>query len=317
MSANYLFAPHEAYDMILFLNAVSDNSFYNQHYLDVRQSWEPRLGDQGLKLINEVCSKMSMSYLCTYLSAYGVKTLDDIITVLQNYSIHAKDDHLIADHWQLLSDCFQILKEAGLPIAWNQRVKPYLQDIAEQYEMIMEKVYPLHKLERTLTIFLAAEHPICSTVYFAAYIKPIAFQLPNGAMVMHAGPHGYMHLPKHVFRLCLHESLHGFPGSGQALKQQDELLKSNKQFKQQYDELIVNYHSGPEEYIVVGAEAYLSEKLMLRTQEDCISYLKSQNGGMPLSLAIYERLRETNPENGYNWCGYGKWLEKELLTLKM
>jgi hypothetical protein len=314
---DWLFAPHEAFDMVLFINAISDNPFYNQHYLDVKQNWEPKLGKQGLKLVNEVCSKISMSKLCSEISTFEVRTLDDIIVVLHNFSKQSHEKNLISENLKLLNDCFQMLKQAGLQIAWNQRVKPYLLDIAEQYQMVMSTAYPLNKMKETVASFLGDKQPLCSTVYFTTYIKPIAFQLPNGAMVMHAGPHGYMQLPKHLARLCLHESIHGFTGSMQSQQQQDELRKSNVKFDKQYQELITKYHCGPEEYFVIGAEAYLSEKLMLRTHEDCIGYLNSQNGGMPLSLVIYERLRETNPDSKTEWDGYGKWLENELLTLKL
>lgn len=317
MTVNWLFAPHEAFDMVLFLNAILDNAFYSQHYFDVRQNWESKLGVQGLKLVNDVCNKISMSNLCANLSQFEVRTLDEIIQVLQDFPKHKNWENVIEDNLNLLSDCFYMLKQAGLQTAWNQRAKPYLLDTAEQYQMVMDSVYPLNKMEEVLSSFLAAKQPLCSTVYFATYIKPIAFQLPNGAMVMHAGPHGYMQLPKQLAQLCLHESLHGFPGSRQAQLLQNDLKKSNVEFDKQYQELLSKYHSGPEEYFVVGAEAYLSEKLMLRNHEESIRYLKSQNGGMPLSMAIYERLRETNPDSKTGWHGYGKWLENVLFTLKL
>lgn len=102
----------------------------------------------------------------------------------------------------------------------------------------------------------------------------LAFKLTKGSMVMHAGPQGYMQLPRHLAQLCLHESLHGFSGSEETQLRQDELRKENTTFNTAYNTLITTYHCGPEEYFVVGAEAYLSEKLMLITHEGCIDYLK-------------------------------------------
>jgi len=316
LPGNWSFAPHEAFDMILFINAISDNPFYNEHYLDVRQNWLPKLG-QDFKILNEICEKISMSNLCSILSMYDVKTIDDITIVLQDYAKHENGASVISDNLEILSEGFRILKQAEVQVTWNQRVKPYLSNISEQYQMVMGSVFPLEQIDATISSFLAAEQPLCSTVYFATYIKPIAFKLTKGAMVMHAGPHGYMQLPRRLAQLCLHESLHGFSGSSQAQLRQDELRKSNERFNTEYNTLITTYHSGPEEYFVVGAEAYLSEKLMLRTRDDCIEYLKNQNGGMRLSFAIYERLKETNPENNDAWEGYGKWLEAELLSLKI
>jgi hypothetical protein len=59
---------------------------------------------------------------------------------------------------------------------------------------------------------------------------------------------------------------------------------------------------------VVGAEAYLTEILNLRSHEECKEYLKNQNNGMQFSLEIYKKLRKEKPEQQLNWKGYGNWL---------
>lgn len=94
---------------------------------------------------------------------------------------------------------------------------------------------------------------------------------------------------------------------------EQEKLRSNPAFDQQYRDLIERWKSGPEEYLVTGAEAYLTEVLDLRTHEECVSYLQQQqNGGMPLSLAVYRRLRENRPDRDPAWAGFGPWATEEL-----
>jgi hypothetical protein len=314
--ASWHFEPNEAFDLILFLNAVSNDPFYNQYYSDVKEKWVAKLGESGASLIHEVRSIISMSKLCSELSRLKIKTLDDIIRFFEDAtSVHKSNLHTLLPHREVFFQCFQLLKVIELDKTWESKVKPYLQDLAQQYHYVMTNAYPLDEMEKEVHMFLGTPQLICSTVFFATYIKPIAFQLPNGAMVMHPGPHGYMQLPKQLAKLCLHESLHGFPDSALAQERQDELKRSNVEFEKEYQELITKYRSGPEEYFVVGAEAYLSEKLNLRTYEECIVYLCSQNGEMPLSLAIYERLRNTSPEQESNWRGYGQLLHGQLMNL--
>lgn len=314
--ASWNFEPNEAFDMILFLNSVSNDPFYNQHYSDVREKWVAKLGESGAALINEVRSVISMSKLCSELSRLEIKTLDDIIHFFKDAtSVQKSSLHTLLPHREVFLQCFQLLKVVELDKTWESRVKPYLQDLTQQYHNVMTKVYPLDEMEKEVITFLGAPQPICSKVFFATYIKPIAFQMPNGAMVMHPEPHGCIKLPKDLAQLCLHESLHGFPNSVLAQERQDELRRLNIEFAKQYQELITKYHSSSEEYFVVGAEAYLSLKLNIRTHEECTEYLCSQNGGMPLSLAIYERLRKTAPEQEAKWRGYGQWLHDQLMNL--
>lgn len=302
--------------MILVLNALSDDPFYNQHYLDVREKWAAKLGENGASLIPQVRSVISMSKLCSELSRTEVMTLDDLIRFFEDATnLYGSNLQILLPHREVFYECFKMLKNLGLDQTWGGRVKPYLEDLAKQYRHVMTKSYPLEEMRRKINLFLGAPQPICSRVFLAAYIKPIAFQLPNGGMVMHPGPHGYMHLPKQLACLCLHESLHGFPDSALAQERQDERRKTNNEFEKQYQELIAKYNSGPEEYFVVGAEAYLSYQLKIRSHEDCVEYLKTQNNGMPLSFAIYEELRNTNPDQDTSWVGYGLWLHKQLLRL--
>lgn len=63
--------------------------------------------------------------------------------------------------------------------------------------------------------------------------------------------------------------------------------------ERRYRDLLNRWNSGPEEYMVTGAEAYLSERLGLRSFEQRIDHPDRQRGGMPLSKVLFLRLMDT------------------------
>jgi hypothetical protein len=112
--------------------------------------------------------------------------------------------------------------------------------------------------------------------------------------------------------VALHESLHGFPHSADAIALQDALIAKNPALTREYAALRNQWHEGPEEYFVVAAEAYLSEALGIRTSIDSEAYIRNQNGGMTLSMTIYKVLRTQKPDTKAQWTGYGDWLVKAM-----
>lgn len=167
--------------------------------------------------------------------------------------------------------------------------------------------YPPDPIRERLRRFLGREQaPPEGAIFLAAYVKPIAFGLPAGALVAHPET---LPAPAQVARLYIHEALHGFPGSPAALAEQDQ-LGGDQRFAGQYRALLERWHSGPEEYLVSGAEAYLTEQLGLRSREECLACLRRQNGGMPLAIAVYLRLRGV--DSGACWPGFGPWVAGEL-----
>lgn len=316
--------PNEAFDMVLFLNAISNNDFYSRHYQGVREHYSPRLGDVGLKLIDQVVTFFSISGLCKLLSYFSVESLDDVIKSLQDFNqlinnIDIKEEYIkqlaanVSEKRELLLDCFGHIKESDIDENWRRNIKPSIQNVADQLNGAMSSLIPYHNLRTTLSTFLGTDLPSKSyQVYLATYIKPIAFQLSKQGMVTHQGPPGYMPLPKQIACICIHETIHGFPGSEIAQIEQEKLRLKSNTFNQSYLDIINNWHSGPEEFFVVGAEAYLTQALNLRTNDECIEYLNTQNNGMRFSMEIYKKLRKEKPEQNSNWMGFGEWVSKAL-----
>jgi len=253
--------PNEAFDMLLFLNAVSQNDFYRKHYQGVREHYKPIIGENGINLVDQVLNSLSMSALCKLFSYVEVSSLNDIIQRLQNIEdtyknlkqnledYNLEDEYLkqtlanLANNKELFLDCFECMKDAGIDGNWRSNIQPNIQNVAGQLEQTMSALYSYSQITSKLSAFLGCNllnQPY--RVYLTTYVKPISFQLSQQAMVTHQGPPGYMPLPKN------------------------------------------NWQSGPEEFFVVGAEAYLSEVLKIRSYDECLHYIHNQNNGMSFSL---------------------------------
>nr|WP_144923964.1 hypothetical protein [Paenibacillus bovis] len=331
LSKEWTIQPNEAFDMLLFLNAVSQNDFYRKHYQGVREHYKPIIGEKGINLVDQVLNCLSMSALCKLFSYVEVSSLKDIIQRLRNFedtyktikqnleANNLEGEYLeqtlenLANNKELFLDCFECMKEAGIDGNWRSNIQPYIQNVAGQLEQTMSVLYPYSQISSKLSTFLSCDLPIQPyRVYLATYIKPISFQLSQQAMVTHQGPPGYMPIPKSIACLCIHETIHGFPGSEFAQMEQKKLRLKSKAFNHQYTNLINNWQSGPEEFFVVGAEAYLSEVLKILSYDECLHYIHNQNNGMSFSLEIYKKLREEKPDKKTDWLGYGNWLIKSM-----
>ncbi len=323
---DWIFRLSEAFDAIVFGNAISADSHYARHYPGLRDAWRTRLGDDGLDRIEVARGLVSASTLAHLLAYLNVATLDDVIAPFADFpasgariatALHrdrsaGERPHLhqalnqFAARPALFRAAFERLRAAGFARHWWATVRPGLADAAIRLSQDMA-AYPLDPIRERLRWFLGNDQaPPTGAIFLAAYVKPIAFTLPAGALVAHPET---LPSPAQVARLSIHESLHGFPGSLAALAAQDK-LRSDPRFARQYRELLERWHSGPEEFLVSGAEAYLTERLGLRSHEECLAYLRRQNGGMPLAITVYLRLREADPEAG--WSGFGPWVAEEL-----
>jgi hypothetical protein len=331
LTKDWAIQPNEAFDMILLLNAVSQNDFYRRHYQGVREHYVTKLGERGMNLVDQAVNCLSMSALCKLLSYLKVNTINDIIHCLRNFEYtyttiklnldanNLEDGHMkqsldnLAINKGLFLECFDSIQQAKIDENWRNNIQPHIHNVAGQLSKTISVLYPYHQIRSMLSSFLGyhlSSRPY--QVYLATYIKPIAFQLSKQAMVTHQGPPGYMPLPKEIACLCIHETIHRFPGSELAQIEQEKLRMKNETFNRKFLELINHWQSGPEEFFVVGAEAYLTETLKIRTHEECLQYLKNQNNGMPFSLEIYKKLREERPDHRIDWLGYGDWLTNTM-----
>lgn len=325
---DWSFKPSEAFDAIVFTNATSTVDYYASHYPGLREQWAPRLGAHVLEAIaNRKCSASTLSMLLHYV---GVTTLDDVIRSFDDFpSTRSRIEQAIRDdpttaEWLkneffrqlkiLRDECdttrevFVSIKKAGFSEHWQVDILPQLQLAAEEASVRMG-AFPLEPVAERIARFIGQERaPAGTAIYLTEYARPIAFRLPGGGMV--AGP-GALPNPQWLVQLCVHETIHGFPGATEAIAEQQK-LRADPKFDSQYVEFIEKYRSGPEEFFVIGAEAYLAVELGLTTHEKCIEYLDRKVGGVDFVKLLYLRLRECKPDYLPDWQGYGPWVTEEL-----
>ncbi len=306
------FTPSEAIDAMVLCNAVSRHEHYASRYPGLREAWAERLGADALRIIDEGMG-LSMSGLAYVMSMLGAETLDAVVDALAQWD--TLRPRLQADVGLRVRDAatvFGRLREAGFTEHWRGDVLPELEAGAASLRG-RAGAQPLRDVHRALCAFLGADRaPAGTHVRLAWYIRPIAFQLPGGGMATHPQD---VPSASRLGQLCVHESLHGFPGADAALAAQEHLMAREPEFSRHHTEFVQRWRSGPEEHLVTGAEAYLTERLALRTREECVAYLTLQNGGMPFAWAVYERLRDAvgQMESGRSgWPGFGAWAARQM-----
>ena len=145
--------------------------------------------------------------------------------------------------------------------------------------------------------------------------EPIGFNafISNIPGLGHVAAHAWTLAKARRFTaVALHESLHKFPRSADAIALHDALIAKSPALTREYTALKKQWHEGPEEYSVVAGEAYLSETLGIRSHSEAESYIKSQNGGMTFSMTIFTILESRKPDTRAQWTGYGDWLVTEM-----
>jgi len=314
--------PNEALDLTFFVNAISPDEFYNAHYQDVQIRWLQILSESEYSRITKITQILPVSALATVFSTFNVNTLEDIIEFLthmdESYQANVRGTDysriegwfkILCNHRDDVVDSFHIIQQHNIHLRWRESIQPQIKMVTEQYTHILSELYSLQSFQLLISKFLGEpEVESDYSIYMCTYIKPIAVQLSQNAMAVHQGPPGYMPLLSNLLSVIVHESLHGFKGTDEAQREQNIYLEKYPPLMKKYEEMITTWKSGPEEFFVIAAETYITEKLGIRSYAQCINYLRSQNGGMPFSEAIYIKLRNEKPETKPEWNGYGDWL---------
>jgi len=341
--------PCEAFDALMLVNAISQDSLYSPHYPGLRSKWASRLGSAGIANADAIFHSASMSGSVRLLYALRPERLDDLVAAFSQYdeararmeqSLSAKgggneferqDLEGLGQHRQQFLEYLTALQRAGYPQDWEKVCKPVIERQAADLRASLAEL-PDADTARTLTRFLGCPRTPTLGIILLYYASPISFQLPGGFMASAAGePAGFNafisnfpglgHLASRTWTLekarrfaavALHESLHMFPRSADVVAMQDALIAKSPALTREYMALRRQWHEGPEEYAVVAAEAYLSETLGIRSHNEAATYVKNQNGGMTLSRTLLTILESQKPDTHVEWTGYGDWLVKAM-----
>lgn len=337
--------PSEAFDALMLVNAISQDKLYSQRYPGLRPIWAKRLGSAGIANADALFETVSMSGAVRLLYALRPERLSDLVTAFSQYDetrarivqslstagganeYERQDLQGLSQHRQQFLEYFMALQQAGYAQDWEKVCKPVVEKQATELKAGLAEL-PDADTARTLSRFLGCPRAPTRGIILLYYAKPISFQLPGGVMASETGePTGLDALLSNIpglgqaalrastlkkarifANVALHESLHNFPRSADAIALQDALIAKSPALTREYATLKTQWHEGPEEYFVVAGEAYLSETLGIRSHNEAETYIKNQNGGMTFSMTIFRILDAQRPDSTPRWPGYGAWL---------
>ncbi|MBU2447106.1 MAG: hypothetical protein KJ666_16255 [Bacteroidetes bacterium] len=297
------------YDALCFIDAVSDNEWYNKFYPREKLIWQNRLGKDVVDTMNAIVDSNVVNFKFCYVFTFvEANSIDDIITFLKNEDLLKKTvsekSLAINDmrHIATMKDVDRILlvkdklifvlnkmKEKGWEEDWKFLSFRMQKDIALKQKELKKYSPEILKKEVDKFIGIPPKEDSSSTVYYIYYAYPNGFKLPYNMMGSWSIEETDYFVLGHI-----HELLHSFSiFKPDYIKLHDNLVNKSKKLFEQEDILLHQMYSSKDEFYIVAAECYISVKLGLRTDQGAIEYLKSTNGGsMKYSLLLYNYLKK-------------------------
>ncbi len=305
------------YDAFCFINALSKDEFHNRMYPRDYTLWRGRLGDAIDDSIYAIANMTgSIGYKASHLFTYlPILSLNDLIDALQDtaklreriqsalranqdqrYQASINDLNLLLPHSGKLRSIFRRMREEGWEEDWQAITKRLSVDVSRKASELTK--YSPAFLKAQVTQFLGVNAQLkdsSSTVYYLYYAYPNSFKLPYNMMAT-----WNIEEPKYFFSVYLHEMLHSFSiYQPELIALHNNLVRNSPGLAAQREILTKQLYESDDEFYVLAAEAFLSVKLGIRTDQEAIHYLKSSDGGTVVySLLIYDSLRTSfNNEN--------------------
>lgn len=313
--SGWIVRPSFKYDLFGFLSAISYDKFYNRFYPDESKEWQEALGDLipgGERLIGGI----SMSNLGHLFSFVQAETIDEILSHLEDMSTLEREvkarggrDNLVryllsdAASRKELIDVIKALKEKGYPEYWQTEIKPIVEEECEELEAKLS-AYSVESIITDVDAFLGPDYRSDAfeiTIYLSYFSLPISYALPGNQSVHSFSKTEPIDAEGFVSTL-IHELLHKLEPSDELKAYYKDLLSKDTFFAEKHDYLINVMKSGDNEDYVIGAEAYLTEKLGVASRENFYdSIQRSHSGSTVIAPVIYSQLIEQGGSSGdYN-----------------
>jgi hypothetical protein len=191
-------APSFAFDLLCFLNTLSGDPFYTQHYPADFAAFEPRLTPEARrslaslkKTIKDDGHGIISAFLCSVFSAIPVETLDDLVAGVRHpASIKAALEptpYYSKEGWQRflavrpdLERIFQFLRDVEFERYWRASVLPRIQSRIREIEPGLSAYNVIAEDEAVLGSALPSNQ---ITVYVLAYTHPHGIRLTGTRFV--------------------------------------------------------------------------------------------------------------------------------------
>ena len=314
---NWLLQTSLKYDALYFLSAVSHDEFYNRNYFRERATWQERLGPTTMCTIDTISDSIAgvrLTWTFTYIPANSLNELIDWLSDTTKFRNQVRKgmsacndmrveatnqdiDRIIRMRSQFIT-VFTKMRKLNWEDDWRLLQRKMLFDI-NMVDSIFQTHTPVQITSIAAAFLGLPQQPSDSSnvVYYLYYCCPNGFKLPyNMFGTWHIG------YPQWFFSVHLHEYLHLY--SIYQSEQQtihESLLRQSPSFADDRKILVEKCNESDDEFYVAAADAYLSVKLGIRTEEEAEQYLTTQNGGsMRFSRILYNNLKESyRPGIGY------------------
>jgi hypothetical protein len=309
-STNWQVEPSFKFDVLCLLNTLTADPYYLRYYQSDYKKMEPKLTKDVRialsslkKKIRDENQNIISAFLCLYFSATDDRTLDDMLTTIDNSEAMLKNLRLSPYYndisWQLyesvrveLRTIFLFLKEMQFETYWRENILPKIIQKIEQIEKSLPQYNVIAEVETKLGFRLESNR---ITVYMLYFSQPHGIKITGTRFLTDiAWPFEI------VLRNAVHEMMHppyDLPNDKELrnafdlLKEDeflmDKILNHNPSFGYNSFEGFI------EEDCVQALEQIINEKMKIEVEAH--KRWKVADDGMHVfAIALYKLMKDNN-----------------------
>jgi len=300
--------PCMVFDVICFINYDIERSVYMRL---CQKAFKEKIDKLTSEKLNN--GYLTMSDLCGRLASYAKNgkvenyTLDDLANffkksdiyeaLLEGYIWRSSDKYSPEEWIEKYLYYIDVLKEIKFDKLWESDLLPVIQEsINKRQEMFKNDDFngvfkDIQKLKRC--------EPIENVkIFISGTSCPTAFRLYDNCFLDHFGYNSTTR--DEIISNIYHELMHGFTND-ELNNLYFEYINSIDYLKKQWDILVFEFGSGPEEEFTCAAEYYLRMKNNGENKIELLKEARSKcNGCMPTSVFLFDLLsKEAETPDGY------------------
>ncbi len=182
-----------------------------------------------------------------------------------------------------LRRALRAIDSAGFPEAWRSEVLPGLREEIARLEPALGRLRAGDA--RDAVAALLGRRPPLGPIHVVHFGRPYARTLVGGGALVPPGLE-----PESLWPTRIHEWLHAFDPSAEALALYEALGKRDDWVGARRRAILADHHSSNEEEMVLGAELALSVRLGLSTRPQAFRRAAVAYGGAPVAAFLLDRL---------------------------
>jgi len=306
--------PSFKYDMCCFLNILTGDPYYREHYPDEPNPYENKLTPKVKQAVDSLFKKLKTdnniiisAWLCLYFSAIEGEELEDMIRAVKEpdelNSAFKKTPYYSVESWDIflsvkeeLLVIFEFLKQNDFKKYWSENILPRIEKRINIEKAGIDKYDVIAQNE----LMLGAKLPSDTiTVYMLYYNRPHGIKITGMRFITSI---------QWPFEITIRTSAHEMMHPPYDYKNDEELRSVIELFRS--DEFVmdkVNNHNKSlgyndleglfEEDCVQAMDQMISERLGVSV-DACKRWQESDEGIHVLAIALYRIMKEENYGSG-------------------